>query len=73
MGEIHGGLIGVNVSRTITSQFIRLLGQFQASLFRFTKRSRTLKTHHKQKSTNKTKISEQKTTNTTIFCAHKNF
>ena len=32
-----------------------------------------IKTYHKQNPINKTKISERKTTNATIFCAHKNF
>ena len=32
-----------------------------------------IKTYDKQNPINKTKISECKTTNATIFCAHKNF
>ena len=48
---------------TILSQFI----------FFLRKNFERTKTRHKQKRTNKTKLSEQKTTKATIFCVHKNF
>ena len=50
---------------------MRLLGQFQASLFFFL-RKRT-NTQIKPKPTNKTKTSEQKTTKATSFRAYKSF
>ena len=63
-----GGLIGVHVNsivfediRTFSSQFILFLW----------KKFERKKAGHKQKSLNKTKISKQKTTNTTIFCTKK--
>ena len=48
---------------TILSQFI----------FFLRKNFERTKTRHKQKRTNKTELSEQKTTKATIFCVHKNF
>ena len=70
IGEIYDGLIGVyvssivfEVSKTISSQFIPFLR----------KHFERKKTRHKQRSTNKTKKREQKTTKTTIFCSDKNF
>ena len=48
---------------TILSQFI----------FFLRKNFERTKTRHKQKRTNKAKLSEQKTTKATIFCVHKNF
>ena len=50
----------------------RLLRQFQVSLVFFLRKIfKRTKTQIKQKSTNKTKISEQKTTGATIFRLHK--
>ena len=40
---------------------MKLSGQFQACLFFLRKIFKHAKTHHKQKLTNKTKLSEQKT------------
>ena len=51
------------VIRTISSLFI----------FFLRKHFNRTKTRHKQKPTNKTKLSEQSATKATIFRAHKNF
>ena len=51
---------------------MRLLGQFQTSLFLRKDFTRT-KTHIKPKPTNKIKLSEQKTTKATISRAQRNF
>ena len=53
---------------------MRLSGQIRICLFCFYKNDfKRTKTCHNQKPTNKTKISEQKTTKATIFRAHKRF
>ena len=54
---------------------MRLLGQFRVCLFTYLfllrKDFKSTKTLIKQKSTNKTKLSEEKTIRATIFCAQK--
>ena len=57
-------------------QYLRLSGQFWVCLFTLfflRKNFERTKTRRKQKLTNKTKISKQKTTKTTFFCVRKNF
>ena len=51
------------VTGTISSLFIFVLR----------KNFNRTKTSHKQKPTDKTKLSKKKTTKATIFCMHKNF
>ena len=50
---------------------MRLSGQFQVCIFFLQKNFEHTKTCHKPKPTNKTKLSKQKTTKTTIFRAEK--
>ena len=50
---------------------MRLSGQFLVCLFFLTKRFKRTKTQMKQKSTNKTKTSEQESIKATIFRAEK--
>ena len=50
---------------------MRLSGQYLVCLFFFTKRFKCKKTQIKQKPTNNTKTSKQKTINATLFCAVK--
>ena len=52
---------------------MRLSVQFQTSLFFLRKDFACTKTQIKPKQTNKIKLSEQKTTKATFFCAHKTF
>ena len=61
--EVSGSSIANEVISSISSLLIIFLRKdFERT-----------KTRHKQKPTNKTKLSEQKTTKATIFRAHKNF
>ena len=52
---------------------MRLSGQFEGNSFFLRKNLKRTKTQIKQKSNNKTKLSEQKTTKATSFPANKNF
>ena len=65
-----GGLIGVHVSSIVYEVIKRISSQF---IFFLRKDFARTKSRHKQKPTNKTKTSKQKTTKATSFCAHKNF
>ena len=74
--------IFINLTSTCTTiivEYLRLSGQFQARLlfiylfFFLRKDFKRTKTRHKQKPTNKTKLSKQKATKATFFRSHKNF
>ena len=64
-----GGLLGVHVSSIVIEVIRRISSQ---PIFSYEKGLSIKKTRHKQKSTNKTKISKQKTTKAISFCP-KNF
>ena len=62
-----GWLIGVHVSSTVNEVIKTILSQF----FFLRKNFKRTKTQIKSKPTNKTKLSKQKTTKATSFCAQK--